>query len=612
MISDWSTSWFSQSRAELPTLQRAGLKRRLAFYVTGLLALLSSVPLAVLTARIYGAWPDQPEKATQIVGLLFVGFVMLPSAVYLGIRRRAATFSTLTLIVLSAVGVVLIASYLHVVSFEIFFPADILIWSETDFVNDILKFHQGYPLFTAQVNNESFHYLPGAQLLTYLLAWLSGHPASIPAYRLIQLLYSVLAAIVGVSCVRQLIEVVRPSIKLKDELWWGAAYLTLLFLMATNSLTNSFTHLLHNDSLAQLVTMIAFWLSLRYAITGDKRLLWLMALVPVAGFWVKQNSAIWALFYCVQLALFDQSRSIKRVLVFALATFGALGASVAVGYLLWGEPFTYWIFVVLARHTVSPLRSFKHVLFIWPYFAIGLIGGVVLLRGEKFKVLIGPWLIWLALITLEAYTSGVAWMLNHIGPGCLIAGVWFLAALTVVWPEIFDARLSKFEPQKWLRAAAGLAIVCLLLSGLGVVRVPIRPFGDDAFRYVRQIEQEFNGQASDRILLDMGTWIYARTGVVMKDRAPAIGERGFSQTGDFSGIIQRLNEKHYAKILVRNLHESDFWYDGGRWTKSSGIRKALLDNYRETGKIAPVMAGPSADYVPYGFSEITILVPREK
>lgn len=611
-MSDWATSWSSQSLPEASTWQGERLKRKLGFYVAGLLALLASVPLAVLIARINAIWPNQPERATQVVGIVFAGLILLPPVVYLGIRRRAATFSALTLIILASLGAVLVASYLYLVSFEIFFPADILIWSETDFVNDILKFHQGYPMFTAQVNNESFHYLPGAQLLTYWLAWLSGHPASLGAYRLIQVGYSLLAAMVGASCVRQLIGVVRPSMKSKVDLWLGAIYIPLLFLMATNPLTNPFTHLLHNDALAQLVTLVAFWLMLRYATTGDKRLLWLMAFVPVAGFWVKQNSAIWALFYCLQLAFFDQSRSIKRLLVFGLASFGALGVSVAAAYLLWGEPFIFWIFIVLGRHTVSPLSSLKHVLEVWPYFVIGLFGGMIMLRGEKFRVLLGPWLIWLALISLEAYTSGIAGMLNHIGPGCLIAGVWFLAASTVIWPEIFDARVGMFEPQKWLRAGAGLAVVCLLLSGLGVVRVPIRPFGDDAYRYVKQIEKEFDGQAPASILLDIGTWIYARSGVVMKDRAPAIGERGISQTGDFSGIIQRLNEKHYAKILVRNLHDQGFLYDAERWTRSSGIRAALLDNYRESGKIEPVKLGPSAPYVPYGFSEITILVPREK
>jgi uncharacterized membrane protein YhaH (DUF805 family) len=609
-MSDWATSWSSQSLAQAPTRPSARLKRRLGFYATGLLALLASVPLAVLIARINAIWPNQPERATQIVGIVLAGLILLPPAVYLGVRRREATFRTLTLTMLASLAVVLVATYLYVVSIDIFFPADVLNWSESDFVNDILKFRLGYPIFTNQANNESYHYVPGAQLLTYGLAWLSGHPLSIAAYRLIQVGYSVLASIVAAGCCRQILRAIHPR-SLKNELLWGAVWLPLLFLIATNSRTNAFSHMLHNDSLAQLVTVAAYGLLLRYAITGDRRLLWLMAIVPAAGFWVKQSLAIWAVLYCVQLAVFDQPRSFKRLLLFALAAFAGLGISAAVGYALWGPHFIYWVFTVAGRHHVSPLRSFKHVLDVWPYFAIGLIGGVVLLRGEKFKVLLGPWLIWLALISLEAYTSGIAWMMNHLGPGCLIAGVWFLAAFTVIWPQISDAGMDRFEAQTWLRVGAGLAIVCLLFSGLGIIRVPVRAYGDDAYRYVREIEREFQGQPSDRILLDIGTWVYVRDGVVMKDRAPGIGERGSTQTGDFSGIIQRLNEKRYAKIMVRNFHSFDFWYDRPAWPKSSGIRQAMMDNYRETGTIKQVDV-QNLDDLPYGFSEISILVPREE
>lgn len=604
-MSDRATSWSSQSLAEAPTWQSARLRRRLGFYVTGLLALLSSVPLAVLIARINAIWPNQPERATQVVGIVFAGLILLPPAVYLGIRGRAANFRTLTLAMLASLGVVLVANYLYVVSFEIFFPADVLNWSESDFVNDIVKFRVGYPIFTNQANNESFEYMPGAQLLTYGLAWLSGHPLSIAGYRLIQVGYTLLASIVAVGCCKQVLRLTNER-PLKNEPLWGAVWLPLFFLLATNSLTNPFSHLLHNDALAQLVTLVAFWLLLRYAITGDRRLLWLMAIVPAFGFCVKQSLAIWAVLYCVQLAVFDQPRSFKRLLVFALAAFGGIGISVAIGYALWGPNFTYWVFTVIGRHRVSPLRSFKHVLDVWPYFALGLIGGVVLLRGEKFRLLLGPWLIWLALISLEAYTSGIAWMLNHMGPGSLIAAVWFVAALTVIWPQISDASVGRFEAQTWLRVGAGLAIVCLLFSGLGLIRVPVRPYNNDAYRYVSEIEREFQGQTSDSILLDLGTWIYLRDGVVMKDRAPAIGELGSTQTGDFSGIFQRLKEKRYAKIMVRYFHSPGFWYDRVAWRKSSGIRQAMMDNYRETRVIKQV----DVQDPPYGFGEISVLVPR--
>ena len=107
----------------------------------------------------------------------------------------------------------------------------------------------------------------------------------------------------------------------------------------------------------------------------------------------------------------------------------------------------------------------------------------------------------------------------------------------------------------------------------------------------------------------MGTWVYIRDGVVMKDRAPSIGERGWSQTGNFSGILQRLEQKYYTKILVRNLHSPDFWYDHDSWGRSSHIRQTLMENYKEVGKINAV-EGLSPNEMPYGFNEISILVPR--
>jgi hypothetical protein len=101
----------------------------------------------------------------------------------------------------------------------------------------------------------------------------------------------------------------------------------------------------------------------------------------------------------------------------------------------------------------------------------------------------------------------------------------------------------------------------------------------------------------------------------MKDRAPSIGERAYSQTGDFSGILKRFEEREYKKILVRGLHAPDFWYDNSLWAKSSGIRQVLLNNYREIRTIAGVTPPVSTrDQVedPYLFGAISVLVPRER
>jgi hypothetical protein len=90
---------------------------------------------------------------------------------------------------------------------------------------------------------------------------------------------------------------------------------------------------------------------------------------------------------------------------------------------------------------------------------------------------------------------------------------------------------------------------------------------------------------------------------------PGIGDRGRSQIGDFSGILTGNASELYSKILVRGFDDRDYY----PWPKSSGIRQALLDNYRETGRI-PAAQGPPAvsNWAEdrYYFGEITILEPK--
>lgn len=576
--------------------------------LAGSLVIIGAALVALLVIRpINDVFPDKPDTATVFVGAIFGILLIVPPALYLLWRRREAQPGTLGLVVLTTVAALLVSVYLYRASFFILFPADILIWSETDFVNDILKFRLGYPIFSAQQNNESYTYPPGAQLLTYLLAWLSGNALSIPVYRIIQVIFDLISAAVAFQCCRRLWEMSVQKGRRVDIRLLGAFWLPVLFLIATNYLTNTFVHFLHNDALAQLVSMVGYWLLLEYAFNRDSRLLAPMAIIPAIGFMVKQNLAVWALFYCVQLAVFDQPRSLTRLLWFAVASFGALATVVAAGYLIWREDFIYWIFIVLIKHSVSPLRSFDHGVQVWPYFVLGLLGGAALLRGKNFKIMVGPWLIWLAFMMITVWTSGFNGMLNHIGPATLIAGVWFLASVGRIWPVGLRAGAPPRILRSWIHAGIAVGILVFVFAGMGVKRIPVKTFGDGPYNYVAAIENEFAGQRAEDILLDVGTWVYVRDGVVMKDRASTIGERGISETGDFSGTIQRLTQKRYAKILVRNLHKPDLWYDFGSWRRPSGIKQAMLENYHETGRISPP-PGQNG----YGFGEISILLPNSE
>jgi hypothetical protein len=367
-----------------------------------------------------------------------------------------------------------------------------------------------------------------------------GQETSIPAYRMIQVGYVTLPAVIALFTARALLKARYPALNYRALFPWSLLWLPVLFLIATNSLTNPFVHNLHNDALAVLVSAIGFFLLVKYAISQDKRLLLFMAALPTIGFLVKQPVAIWAVLYLVYLVFFERPFSILRIAAFGLAAFGGIVAALAGGYLLWGENFTYWMFGAAGNHDISPLRSFQHVLDTWPYFAIGLIGGVVFLRGKLFPNILGLWTIWLLFILVEVYTSGIGWTLSHLGPGSLIAGVWFVAGLTILWTEAHHNATSLMPFQRWLRCGVAVVVAILLFSGLGLVRIPTQPFSDDAYRYVREVEEQFQEAPAEDILLDSGTWVYFDQGIVMKDRVTSIGDRGWGQTGDFSGIVGRI------------------------------------------------------------------------
>ena len=148
-------------------------------------------------------------------------------------------------------------------------------------------------------------------------------------------------------------------------------------------------------------------------------------------------------------------------------------------------------------------------------------------------------------------------------------------------------------------------MLLLLFGGMGIIRIPVQPVSDDAYRYVNEVEEQFQGESVENVLLDSGSWIYLDANVVMKDRVASIGDRGRGGTGDFSGILSRIEQKRYDKIMVRRLNYPDFNYDYFTWRESSGIRQALLDNYDQVALIDAVEGDDR-----YFFSEINVLEPK--
>lgn len=293
-----------------------------------------------------------------------------------------------------------------------------MIWSEGDYINDIIKFTIGYPIYSPQVNNDSINYVPGAQLLTYCLAWVVGKAGSIPAYRVIQVGYATIAAFIAMLCSRRILRLAFPECRAGQGWLWNIFGYAALLLVATNSITNPFAHNLHADALAETANVAAFYLLLRYI----------------------------------------ESRSGGVLAAFSAAASALHAAAIAASFALWGEPFYYWVFYMLTKN----------------------------------------------------------------------------------------------------------------------------------------------------VLLDLGAWVYWKDRAVVGDRATSIGDRGYSGVGDFSGILSRITEKHYSKILVRGYRNFDFVYDYFLFPKPTGIRQALLDNYQETGRIRAVQGNPDVK----DWAEIPIISGR--
>jgi hypothetical protein len=209
----------------------------------------------------------------------------------------------------------------------------------------------------------------------------------------------------------------------------------MAYLVGTNPITSPFAHNLHNDSLAVLVCTLAFWLLLRYARTRSVTPLVVLALLAPVGFLVKQSLAVWSPLVTVAIALLGGEGWFRRAALFGVASLGAVAAAAAGGGLLWGSGWNYWVFAALANHGTSLLRAVQHAVDVWLLLGLGLAGGLVLLRNGSQRPLMVAWLVWLGLFASEVITSGIAWMLNHMAPGSMIAAAWALAA----WPAPRDA-----------------------------------------------------------------------------------------------------------------------------------------------------------------------------
>ena len=550
----------------------------------GLVPLAAAVLTALLGEALRGSAPD--DVAVIRTGMTFTGIALVWIASY-AIARRKAPLEELAMAVIAALLVLFAASYLIWAGPSIFFRADVLLWSESIFITDIIKLRAGLSIYGPPADLNSTFYAPGAQVLTHAIASAIGFPSSVPAHRAIQMVYVVGTTLLGVRAAWRVMQLSGVRTRLPAPLL-AVVWAPFLFLCATNGLTNGFTHLLHNDSPALLVSMAAYTVLLEYIATRRVRWLVAAALLASAGFLVKQSHGIWAPIVGVYLVVFDSPRSYRRIAWFAAGAAAALAAAYFTCVAVFGPGFRYWTIEALGAHPVSPLRGIQHLFAAGPYVLALLLAGPLLAFASGKRGLHGAWVCALLLLAAESYTSGLGWTLSHLGPASVLAGVWFCASLPRLWP-------TRGEDESWsifgARLVVAMSVVALACNTMRLVWTPLPSVTADHERYVSAIESEFRGLPTDRVLLASGSWIYLRANVIMRDRSAPAGDFGYGGVGDFSGMINRLNQHYYARILMHDYGVPEFPYDHFLWRRSSGIRAALDANYRVVRTIPAVEHG---------------------
>lgn len=511
-------------------------------------------------------------------------------------------------------------------------PADLLMFSETAFVENMIKLNTDQPLYTPPEDSNSIVYNPGAYLVTHLLASLTGLTHSVPGLRVIQLLYALLAALIATRCARVLRAYAFPEAPTYHPAIWVVFTAVTMMLLATAPHVNRYTFSLHVDALALLASMACFWSLVSYYRHESRASILAMVVTPTLAFLAKQSLVTWLPLLVLGVLLRGRTH-IRTGVIVAIA--GGLLVAVAtfVCYQVWGEAYGFWVFTVLSARTtialgpaaqsISVARSLDHLLRAWPDITIGIAGLWYLMKSHDPLRRIAPLaVVWALLLASEAYSSSSGWgALYHFGPGVMVGAAFVFAGLPILW-------YAQQEPSReaaWSAWGRALARCCMALAIFSVWNVVPTGNADhprygkkferptDVYRYITAVEREFEGLPPEKVLLGVGSWRYLAADVLQKDRAVSMADQppgGIYE--NFNVTLERLRRQAYDKILLQDFHTAYFLYDWGSWERSPGFRTTLLAYYDEVATIPPAHGSPYIGRDIQMVGPVSVFVPKRR
>lgn len=558
----------------------------------------------LVLARSTGIHPGLTGDGKILVGAA-VGLLSLGGLIWLQRKRLTQLLGSLTMTAMVLGATLLVLILASRLGHFVVIPADIVGFGENGFLDFILKFRAGFPLYTPGQDNNTVPYTPGAPILTYLVASILGDGTSIPLLRALTTITAALAGVVFSFGTANLATLVYGD-RFSHRPVWIVTWTALLILMAFDDRFNLYTHTLHNDSAALLVAAAAFWVISRHALTGDSWLLLLMIVLPSIGFLIKQSHVMWIVVFPVYLLLSGRRRQGLTVGAFATVLYGL---TLTASWVLWGRDFFFWVFSALGAKEVSLARVVFHFLQAGVLIAFFVFGGW---RNAFSPGQSSPRAVWLCsvlVLLLGVWTSGAVWVHNHLGPGAMMATCWFFVGLFAAWEEVAD----RSHLASVLRGGMLSFVLVALFAGLGHLRNPREEVSADLYRYIAETETEFVGLDPNRVLLDNGNWIYLKTGTLMRDRAtPLAVHIGPNQSVMNLEMLEdtkaRIRSGVYTKILAHELDTPRTAYDFG--DRGSGIPELIFEHYEESHRI-PGVKGIIEWWPTQMISEIIVFVRKD-
>lgn len=573
---------------------------------------------------------DLTKTRPNFSGFIFTG--LLKNKTKMASVVSAAAIKHFTLMLCTILAAALLIFFFLIIKPLVFLPADILTFAETAFVENIIKLNIGEQLYTDPSDSNSIVYNPAAFLVTYIIALVTGQTKSVVGLRIIQIGFIAGTTLIAAVCAFKIHRLAFPKHIIRFQKTWKVFVFLSLFLVATAPYSNKFVYALHVDAFALLVSLICFWALLRYVEDESTGNLVLLSVLPAIGFLTKQSLIAWIAVIFVFL-LFRHPKNFRRLGTFLLLSLGLTAIAFGICYAVWGDNYVFWTYQVLAARkeivfspdipSISITRIADHLIRVWQELFIGIIGCWFLLKHKQnFSRLGAVSAAWLVLVASQAFSSGSAWgSLYHFGPGVLIGAVFIFAALPYIWD-----RNDKTEPKNPREIKT---VMRMFVMAGGVVAMflawNVMPTGEkshprfvknfqanpDVNRYIGEIEKEFEGLRTEKVLLGIGSWIYLQKDVLQKDRAISLADQppgGIYE--NFDVTIGRIRSKTYDKILLQDYHSPYFFYEWGAWEKPTGFRKAVEENYIEIKTIKPLESSAGSSQISIS-DPVSVFVPRE-